>query len=174
MSNIAFHKNVLDENLINYIKKYVIDNKASKKWQNSMFWPEFIKKTSTTVSVLSLDDNKKICKELRKIYNELIPETKKMGMEVNYYIWPPLSYIPFHDDNHKQVASTIYLNKDWNIDWGGLFLYYEDQQIKTFFPSYNTCIVNNNKILHGTSLTTMDAVNRETIQVFFYERNGVK
>ena len=69
MSNIVFHKNVLDENLINYIKKYVIDNKASKKWQNSMFWPEFIKKTSTTVSVLSLDDNKKICKELRKIYN---------------------------------------------------------------------------------------------------------
>ena len=154
MSNIVFHKNVLDENLINHIKKYVIDNKASKKWQTSMFWPEFIQKTSTTVSVLSLDDNKKICKELRKIYNKLIPETKKMGMEVNYYIWPPLSYIPFHDDSHKQVASTIYLNKDWHIDWGGLFLYKEKDKILAEVPEWNKLIIQTDKEWHCTTSIT--------------------
>lgn len=169
MSNITFYKDFLNPDLIKEIKEHVKNNKSEKKWQNSLFWPEFIRNKSTIVSVLSLDDNKKLYGSLKTIYNKIIPETKKLIMEVNYYIWPPLSYIPFHDDSHKIIASTIYLNEKWGINWGGLFLYYVDQEIKTFFPTYNTCIINNNNLLHGTSLSTMDADNRETIQIFFYE-----
>ena len=97
-------------------------------------------------------------------------------MQVNYYRWPPHSYIPMHDDGHRVAAATIYLNKEWYPNWGGLFLYKrdEDPQINTFFPSYNCCVINNNQILHGTSAVTSEAQDRETVQVFWYERSDVK
>ena len=77
---------------------------------------------------------------------------------------------------HRMLSVVIYLNEEWYPNWGGLFLYKreEDPQINTFFPSYNCCVINNNQILHGTSAVTSEAQDRETVQVFWYERKDVK
>tara|TARA_R100001443_G_scaffold96313_1_gene103116 strand:- start:831 stop:1397 length:567 start_codon:yes stop_codon:yes gene_type:complete len=175
MNNIIFHTNVLPNKLIKEIKTYVQDTVQDKRWQTSYHWPEFIRRTPY-IPILSLDQNLSIYNQVRKIFSKLFPPSKKFGMQVNYYRWPPHSYIPMHDDGHRVAAATIYLNKEWYPNWGGLFLYKreEDPQINTFFPSYNCCVINNNQILHGTSAVTSEAQDRETVQVFWYERSDVK
>lgn len=171
---IRYHENVLDPRFIDELDKFVQAKKDKKEWQTNLFWPEYIIKSSTVVPVLSLDHVDTIRNYLREVYNKILPESSKHKMEINYYLWPPLSYIPFHDDSHKLIASTIYLNKTWDINHGGFFMYlenhnYHHENYKSIPPKYNSCVINDNKIKHGTTLTTMDAPIRKTLQIFFYD-----
>ena len=170
MSSINYYTNFLNLNLIETIEDHAKKNIMSAKWQTSLFWAPNIKHRSALVAVLPLSGHKKICEQLRPYYSKLIPKTKKLYMEVNYYIWPPLSYIPFHNDGNKEIASTVYLNREWQIDNGGLFLYKQDDKFYAIPPTFNSCVINNNAVQHSTTLTTTDAPNRTTLQIFFYEK----
>jgi Rps23 Pro-64 3,4-dihydroxylase Tpa1-like proline 4-hydroxylase len=91
------------------------------------------------------------------------------------YVWTRLSYIPWHNDAASRIAITIYLNEYWDPDWGGIFLYSTDiepRNIKGYVPKFNTAIKNNNKILHSTTMISMDAKSpRITIQLFTNAEN---
>ena len=165
---LNYYPNFLDINLIDSIEKYVEKNISLPTWKSSLYWPNHIRHSSALVQILPLPH---IEKELRPYYSKILPETQKLHMEINYYIWPPLSYIPSHNDNHveEQIASSIYLNKEWNIDHGGLFLYNKENKIYAIPPIFNSCIINNNHVTHSTTLITTNAPYRRTLQIFFYD-----
>lgn len=89
--------------------------------------------------------------------------------DVMNYAWFPLSYIPWHNDGHVTCAATIFLNEEWDPNWGGLFLYRQDDtgEIRAIAPSFNSGIRNTNQVSHATSIVALDAPEpRFTIQIF--------
>jgi len=51
------------------------------------------------------------------------------------------SYIPWHEDMKHFFVLTTYLNKEWEFDWGGAFLYIDGKSDNRFlYPEYNTAV----------------------------------
>lgn len=88
---------------------------------------------------------------------------------VMQFTWPPMSYIPWHNDAQHALALTIYLNEEWDPDWGGLFLYRapDDGEVRGVVPRFNLGLRNNQQLPHATSMVTPDAPEpRFTLQIF--------
>jgi Rps23 Pro-64 3,4-dihydroxylase Tpa1-like proline 4-hydroxylase len=85
------------------------------------------------------------------------------------YIWKPHSYIPWHNDGIYSTGVTIYLNRNWNLDWGGLLIWKEKgtEKLQVSPPHFNIAVVNCNGIEHATTMVSPDAPLRQTIQCFW-------
>jgi len=167
MNKIKIFENFLELDFIKNLKFILHNEVPNFIWKSSLSWPDNIRKSSSLILICNLNNEKYIYNYFREKYNNLFSELKDKKIIINYYIHSKLSYIPFHGDEDHVFASTIYLNEHWNVDYGGLFLYQEDNEIKAIVPKFNLAVTNSNNIKHGTSLTTMDAPYRETIQIFF-------
>jgi Rps23 Pro-64 3,4-dihydroxylase Tpa1-like proline 4-hydroxylase len=159
--------NFLDINLIKKIEEYVNNNLQLHTWKTNLCWKDSIKKNSSQVSILNLTDVVEFSIPIKKLYNEIILETKSLKFSLCFYVWHNLSFIPFHKDGGYSIASTIYLNQTWEKDFGGLFLYEESNEIKAIVPKFNMCLINEVNINHGTSLIAINSPLRLTLQVFF-------
>jgi hypothetical protein len=101
---------------------------------------------------------------------------KEIESKIPYYIdnmvihfSPKLSYIPWHNDNHVIAALTIYLNKNWNVNWGGYFLYKLNDEIKAIKPELNLGILQEGGekgLPHCVTTTNIDADLRISLQLF--------
>jgi hypothetical protein len=86
---------------------------------------------------------------------------------------PKLSYIPWHRDNHVTAALTIYLNKIWDPNWGGYFLYKLNDEIRGIKPEFNLAILQEggmNGIPHCVTTTNIDADLRISLQLFLTKK----
>ena len=70
------------------------------------------------------------------------------------YYWPVGSYIPWHNDGHARFTATVYCNRYWDRDWGGLFLYEEKDKILAEVPEWNKLVVQTDKDWHSTTSIT--------------------
>jgi Rps23 Pro-64 3,4-dihydroxylase Tpa1-like proline 4-hydroxylase len=97
---------------------------------------------------------------------------KDNGYDIFCHIWEKLGFIPWHNDRVRSKAReaiTIYLNPQWEEDWGGIFLYKEDDtpRIKGFIPTFNAAIRNSGNLSHSVSIISPDAKEpRVSIQLF--------
>ena len=161
---IKITKNFLNLTTINKITEYVNDSVDQYKWTSNLFWNKRIIKGSAQVSILKLDEN--LEKEiLEKIYKEN-KKFKNYNIKIVFYIWHNFSYIPFHNDGMYEFGATVYLNEVWEEDWGGLFLYKENNKNKFIIPEFNNCVFNFNKTDHAVSMITAEAPYRTTLQIF--------
>jgi hypothetical protein len=90
-------------------------------------------------------------------------------------IWMNGSGINWHHDTDDRVAATVYLNEEWNLNWGGLFLYQGENGTNSSWinPHYNRCVWFKSPLWHCVSLISKAApYPRLSIQLFF-ERNSV-
>jgi hypothetical protein len=171
MNKVKIFENFLELDFIKKLKFKVHNEIPKSVWRSNIAWGEDVIKSSAPILINNLDNDKNICDYFRNKYDNMFPELKDKEMKISYFLFPRLSYIPFHDDGNHFFASTIYLNEEWHVDNGGLFLYKEENEIKAVVPKFNLALTNSNNIIHGTSLTTIDAPYRETIQIFFNNIN---
>ena len=85
------------------------------------------------------------------------------------YAWSRLSYIPWHNDAKHCTAITIFLNPQWDRDWGGLFLYRDGEEsgFRGIEPRFNTGLRNDGNLEHATTPVAIDAPEpRFTLQLF--------
>jgi len=164
MSNVFFVYNVLPVDLILQIKNYV--NKEQPEITNHNGWDPKIVNDSARVDVFRLNHTP-FNQDIINCYADYIDLKKHPITHVNYYKWLPGSFIPFHNDGIYSFSSSIYLNESWDRDYGGLFLYENGEDLKAYVPKYNSAVINNKNILHGTSIISSTAPKRETIQIFF-------
>jgi Rps23 Pro-64 3,4-dihydroxylase Tpa1-like proline 4-hydroxylase len=86
------------------------------------------------------------------------------------YVWTRLSYIPWHHDDTRRNAITVYLNEWWDPNWGGIYLYRtgnDANDIRGYLPKFNTAIKNSNTLVHSTTMISPDAeAPRVTVQLF--------
>ena len=141
-------------------------------------WGEGVRKDSFPV----LCHN--ICKQ-SDIYTLLREEIeKKTGMipynsHILIYYWTRFSYIPWHQDTKiidgvsKQYdgALTVYLNKNWDRDFGGYLLYEDGEEIKAVLPKTNLGIFQIGTVQHSTTPVNFDGRVKITLQVFLKKPN---
>ena len=164
MNNVFFINNVLPVDLILQIKNYVA--KEQPEFTNHSGWDQDIVHDSARVDVFLLNDTP-FKEQVINCYANYIDLKKHSVNYVSYYKWLPGSFIPFHNDYVYSLSSTIYLNQSWDKNYGGLFLYEKNKNLRGYVPKYNSAVINNKKVPHGTSIISPTAPIRETLQIFF-------
>jgi hypothetical protein len=143
----------------------------SREFSRSNFhWDPAIRRASAPVLVRDYDP---------ALAALIIAGLRKRGViehdrySVMNYAWTRLSYIPWHDDGHRDQAITIYLNDVWELDWGGLFLYKDEAgDIRAMPPRFNAGLKNNRNVAHSTTPVSLDAPGPSfTIQLFLKNRD---
>ena len=180
---IKVYKDFFDSDCLEYIEKSIEKSKNTANLKSSFFYwgPDLIQQ-STPVIVYDLDDADILLKRLK----EIIVIERKVHFQI--YYWPIGSYIPWHDDSHVRFTATVYCNRDWEMDWGGLFLYKEKDKILAEAPEWNKLVVQANKDWHTTTSVTkplywpvgmedgqvtLPPIIRTTIQIF-EEKEGIE
>ena len=142
------------------------------------FWAKNLWKDSAPILAYDLN-NPDLINQIGKELNDIYPleETLENDWDVSCILTFGMrgSFIPFHSDKGYKLASTTYLNHDWELNWGGFFLYEDyDGIIHAEHPEYNKMIIlaaDNRKIKeplnHGTTITSQGAKVRISLQIFF-------
>lgn len=160
--NSDFIDEILKEN-----KDLIYDN----IWRSNLGWQDEIVSPNGVVLIRSLSDNQK--KELMKALKNhfLVPPDKKIELDAQAYMWHKLSFIPWHSDKDSydavRFAATLYLNKEWDDNWGGLFLFKKNDCIYAESPRFNKLVFNDQNYEHATSMLTANAPFRFTLQLFW-------
>lgn len=139
-------------------------------WSTNYNWQPNLVKSSHPVLMRPYDNE-----TTDKILDALIAKgaiTHKNFAVMNY-VWTKLSYITWHNDDNYDQSLTIYLNDFWDWDWGGLFLYKEDNtnHVKGIIPEFNSAVVNVKNYSHCVTPVHLDCqMPRITVQIF--SKNG--
>jgi hypothetical protein len=170
--------NILPENFADSLYQLGLDiasQKCNEKFQihTNWSWDPGIVEESAPVICIKLDGERlqmvQSILEAKGVYD---PETDLPLQEAGgamIYLWTNGSYIPSHSDGVYAKAITIYLNRDWSFNDGGMFNWYEESQNewKSVLPSFNMGMLNDTLQLHGTSAVTTKNKMRITLQVFY-------
>jgi hypothetical protein len=164
---ISFIEKFFTDEELPILFKEVNSAEAEPKWRTNKFWSKDIVKKSS--AVVSLYLSKEINNIIKNKFIKIKPEYKEFTFTSQFYMWYPFSYIPQHKDHLYKLASTIYLNETWDIDFGGLFYYKdESEKYKMVIPKFNCGVINTPDLYHGVTLLHPDAPYRTTIQIFAY------
>jgi hypothetical protein len=160
--NSEFIDQVLQEN-----KDLIYEN----VWRSNLGWQEEIVSPNGVVLIRQLSENQKKCLIDALKQHDLISSESKIELDAQAYMWHKQSFIPWHNDKDSyddiRFAATLYLNNDWDDNWGGLFLYKKDDQILAEAPKYNKLVFNDQNYEHATSMLTSNAPFRFTVQLFW-------
>jgi len=163
---LTSYDNFLDIGLINQIETYMAKAHRRPIWKTSHFWMECVRRATSPIAILELPPTFST-----HIHERLKKTSAWKADQVNnsmYYLYSPGGYVAWHPDHTYEFASMIFLNKAWNLDWGGLHLY-EDLNglgIRAEVPTFNKCIINGGGIPHAVSALTPDAPFRRVIVTF--------
>ena len=165
---ITVKNNFLDETFIDdFIKNIIKESQEYRPiWKSNINWGDNIVKNSSLV--LAYEINKENLNYIKSKFIELNDKFKDKEIVGHFYIWTKGSYIPMHNDSNYEYGCTIYLNKYWNIDWGGLYIWKENDKLNIEKPEFNKLIINKGNTKHGTTLLNYNVPEeRLTIQIFF-------
>ena len=158
--------NFIDE-ILHENQEQICDN----IWRSNFGWQDDIISPNGVVLIRPLNKNRKneLLKALKM--HDLVPKDKDIELDAQAYMWHKFSFIPWHSDkeNDDQVrfAATLYLNKEWDDNWGGLFLYKINDHLHAEAPRFNNLVFNDNNYAHATSMLTSNAPFRYTVQLFW-------
>ena len=139
------YDNVLSEDLMEEVMDYfntVIDKDL---WGSSIGWDQHLCPVTTShVLTHTIRDI-----SLGKRINDIVQQTIKVRWNnvefiPTLYVWSGGSYITWHRDEVYPYSGTIFLNKEWDSDNGGIFLYKDEDllEVKGIEPIYNSMVVN--------------------------------
>ncbi len=108
--------------------------------------------------------------ELFALTRDQIEKKTKLSVkdhDIMIYYWTRFSYIPWHEDQNYEGTLTVYLNDEWQPDWGGYFMY-EDKKgdVHAILPKKNFGLLQQGGIKHCTTPVNFDGGMRISIQVF--------
>ena len=151
----------------------------TNQFENSTFkdnkgWESGIKHFSNPVKIHQLKDRdtiELINNNIKKV--DIPPLNKNVIKACLFYKWEPGCYIPWHNDTDYSAGLTIYLNDKWNYRNGGLFLYEDNNEIKTIVPQRNKGVLQIGGVPHSTTMVSKFSEPRKTIQIFFDKFNEI-
>lgn len=169
---IEKYTNVFDEEFCYLLYEdcfKIISNNTQYVWRSNYSWNNYVFDGSYPVLCRLLDT---------ELANTVLHKLKDKDIishdnySVSNFTWTRLSHIPWHNDSYGDAigeAITIYLNPTWEKNWGGLFLYLEDdvEDIRGIFPHFNSAIKVTKGTLHSVSHISPSAkYPRYTLQLF--------
>ena len=148
---IKIYKDFFDPDCLKYIEDQIEKSKNTASLRTSYptnAWDFSIIHESTPVMVYDMYDADILLKRLKEII-----DIEKTAHFMIYY-WPVGSYIPWHNDTHTSFTATLYCNRFWDKNWGGLFLYEEEDKILAEVPEWNKLIIQTDKDWHSSTSVT--------------------
>jgi hypothetical protein len=163
--------NFLDNETIGMAMAEVEDLKNNYVWNSSNnFWPDVLLKGALIGSVTQAIASKKLTDAIVNKISAHVPMSRCSRIGVQHYLWHPLSGINMHDDGNRVFGATIYLTPDWDINWGGLFVYRDGDGLKVNPPTYNSININDDSTLHMvTMVSPLVPHPRYTLQIWGIE-----
>jgi len=154
---------------------YFIKNEFdSTKFIKNNSWKDGVKHFSKPIEVFEVVNTNTITLINNAIKKtDISPLNKNVINSVLFHKWGPGSYIPWHNDSNYSAGLTVYLNDDWNYKNGGLFLYKDDEDIKTIVPQKNKGVLQIGGVPHSTTIISKDSEPRKTLQIFFDKFNDL-
>ena len=109
--------------------------------------------------------NKKIKDGIIKHFPELCDNDTEIRSQ--YFQWAHGAGISTHRDHLFKFVATLYLNKDWQDDYGGIFMWRDsDNQLHAQCPEYNCIMIDTDTSPHlVTPVTYAPPSPRLTIQI---------
>jgi hypothetical protein len=178
-------EDVLSQSFIDELLQWNEQTKAGDVWSsNQTKWVDVLKyATGGTILSRALPDEWK-----NPIYYELVNRGKldylPYGSSAILYMGFATSCVNWHPDYVDYDAMSIYLNKEWDSNWGGWFAWTEEdkgvdaphinpKQGQFYCPQYNTAIHSTEREWHCTTPLATVAPPRISIQLFFSKKpNG--
>ena len=142
------------------------------------FWETTLWTDSTPILIYNFENGDPIIQLLWNQISPLFNNVNYIHWSIGLYFATPGSYITWHDDLYEdeipRLASSTYLNSNWDKNWGGHFLYKskETEEYYAEIPEYNKMILVETPELHATSITSQSAEPRISLQCFFQEEIG--
>jgi len=153
---IKTYSEVLEDNLITDIFEYLKNIFDKDVWSSSNGWDQNLVLNSANIITHTVNDKILYKKIKNSVEKTLKIDFEKEGLDfiASLYLWGGGSYITWHPDTLYPYNGTIYLNKEWNSNDGGIFLY-RDNKTKSIIgiePVYNFMVVNSSTELDPHSL----------------------
>lgn len=163
--------NFIDPDFIHAILKENSELMYENVWKSNLGWQNEIVAPTGVVLIRSLSDIQSHTIQEALYASGLAQKGQIEDFEAQVYLWHKLSFIPWHNDKYEddkvRFAASLYLNPEWNEDWGGLFLYKFENQILAESPIFNKLVFNDHNYAHSTSILSVDAPLRQSIQLFW-------
>lgn len=173
---------VLSESYIEQLLAWNEETKMGDVWaSNQTKWVDVLKyATSGTILSRALADEWK-----NPIYYELANRGKldylPHSSAAIFYVGYQTSCVNWHPDYLEYDAMSIYLNKEWDSNWGGWFAWteenkgvdeygYNPKKGQFYCPQYNTAVYSTEREWHCTTPTSTSAQPRISIQLFFSKK----
>jgi len=167
MAKISCYDNFLPEELFKRCDEYSINldfSNTNKTVRTNRSWDENIVKDSNPVLISVLKNDQHLYQDIKQTIKA------KLGHDVisiMFYYWTPVSHIPWHNDGKYKGGLTIYLNEEWDINQGGLFMFKNsDGRISAIEPLRNRLVEQIGGVPHSVCPTSKDSQIRRTIQMF--------
>jgi hypothetical protein len=160
-------ENVFTQETLDKLHNFSRGGKQPTKTNFFSYLPEIVG-VSNAIFGFDLDDEfkKTVFKEL--VNKNILPSTPKKS-QAYIQLFSRNSFVPWHGDDKYLFTVTVYLNKEWDINFGGLFIYEENKELKCLLPKYNTAVNFIPPMGHTTSATNINATLRESLQIFVEE-----
>ena len=145
---------------------------ATNCWVSSTFvWQEKVTR-GVNGNCISTRVPPHLHKKIEKEIKHCLPTYSRISS--CFYVWEKNSGISFHGDEKYLFDATIYLNEDWNPDFGGGLVWEVEETKSTgiyhcFFPKKGAIAINERGSKHQVSIVSPNAPDsRKTIQIRGY------
>lgn len=160
-------RDVLSEQTITAVEQEIIENFSKYTWSPSgMLWPSYLS-TGSSGDILQCEMSAKNKEAVLNDLKDLIPHT---NTHVRICVWNKGASLAMHDDSGWDFGATVYMNRTWNKNLGGVFLYSVDEysdKWNAVFPSFNTMILNTERVPHLVTPISYQATEyRVSLQVW--------
>lgn len=155
---------VLSEKLLLKLEEELSNKISANCWSVShIVWDDYLVDGITgSVLISPVEENKEL---LREELQSILPKTKLFTP--NFHVWMRGSGINTHADTNHEYGATLYLNPEWNFDWGGLFCWQEGNEVNTLLPKQNVLVLNDKHEKHYvTPISNTCDHMRITIQIW--------
>ena len=159
--------NFLNQDVINLARHEVDRFKLEARWVASQnFWQDVLLKNAVIGNVTHTPVSPHLTKLIIKILEPHVPRCREITIQ--HYLWHPLSGINMHDDGNHVFGATIYMTPEWDINWGGLFVYEnKNNSLEVIFPTFNSLNINTSKTRHMvTTVSPLAPYPRYTLQIW--------
>ena len=161
-------RNVLSENLLSDCIDELRSELTEESWRTNLLnWDSTLFRGGINGSCLarhaSSDIRSRVVNEIKKY----VPQSDRI--EVAFYCWQPQSGIALHNDGDKVFGATIYLNYEWDVNDGGLFVWWslESGKWEVAVPEQNVMIINDSAEDHMvTSVSPSPSDFRYSLQIW--------
>ena len=156
---------VLTEEVLLNCENFLENSLEKNVWAVSeLFWDDSLKVGDT--GVVTLTDLEGDLKQsvLECLEHHVLPYQEA---NVQLYVWHKNSGISMHDDNGR-YGCTIYLNREWDINWGGIFIWNDGEELRALNPTYNMMVLNTENEDHMVTTVSPFADDfRYSLQIWF-------